>query len=261
LQKIANWGLISLAIVLSLAILPQANFGQIPTLDKLNLDNNQSPQCLDFNQDKICEFIVLTNGTMVENPDMGKQVTEAQSQAISQPTPISESKPVEGKCLGKINPRTHVCPYVLLDNGTVIDNPNNETLVSVIVDPRAYSVNSDWYKELVTEREDEAEVEDTTGGGSNNDDNDNNDEETANCGGEPCTPTEKEDSWTDECFENNDGSLGDPVPCNDVYKNPNQPYCDEVDFKVDCWDRKDYSDLYGYPCRDGSYEEDWRDCD
>jgi hypothetical protein len=76
-----------LAIVLLLAILSQASFGQIP-LDKLNLDNNQSPQCLDFNQDKICEFIVLTNGTMVENPDRAKQVTQAQSQAISERTPI-----------------------------------------------------------------------------------------------------------------------------------------------------------------------------
>jgi hypothetical protein len=27
---------------------------------------------------------------------------------------------------------------------------------------------------------------------------DDDDEETANCGGEPCTPTEKEDSWIDE---------------------------------------------------------------
>jgi hypothetical protein len=77
LQKIANWGLISLAIVLSLAILPQASFGQIPTLNKLNLDNNQSPQCLDFNQDKTCEFIVLLNGTMIENPDRVKQVSQA----------------------------------------------------------------------------------------------------------------------------------------------------------------------------------------
>ena len=56
-----------------------------------------------------------------------------------------------------------------------------------------------------------------------------NEEETANCGGEPCTPTEKEDSWVDDkteeeegtmeeeeeeqCFENIDGALGDPVPC------------------------------------------------
>ena len=26
------------------------------------------PQCLDFNQDKICEYVVLVNGTMVANP-------------------------------------------------------------------------------------------------------------------------------------------------------------------------------------------------
>jgi hypothetical protein len=33
---------------------------------------------------------------------------------------------------------------------------------------------------------------------NNDNDNDNNDEETSNCGGESCTATEKEDSWTDE---------------------------------------------------------------
>jgi hypothetical protein len=42
--------------------------------------------------------------------------------------------------------------------------------------------------------------------------------ETENCGGEPCTAIEKEDSWVDyeeepECFENNDGALGEPIPC------------------------------------------------
>lgn len=59
--------------------------------------------------------------------------------------------------------------------------------------------------------------------GSDGGDEENNDEETENCGGEPCTATEKEDSWVDdeteyyeeepECREDNDGALGDPVPC------------------------------------------------
>jgi hypothetical protein len=167
LQKIEVSGSVLLLVILSLAILPQVSFGQTPTLDNLHLSSNEpQPQCLDFNQDRVCEFVVFTNGTMVENPDTVKQITQVQSQVIS------ESTPIEGKCLGKINPRTHVCPYMLLDNGTVIDNPNNETLVSVIVDPKAYAINSDWYKRLVTEGEqiedgDPEEVFDTTGGGDN----------------------------------------------------------------------------------------------
>jgi hypothetical protein len=48
---------------------PQLNLGQTPTLDRLNLENSQSAQCLDFNQDKICEYIVLANGTMIKNPN------------------------------------------------------------------------------------------------------------------------------------------------------------------------------------------------
>ena len=49
-------------------------------------------------------------------------------------------------------------------------------------------------------------------------------EETENCGGEPCTPSEKEDSWLEDeteygeseevCYAtNDDGVLGDPIPC------------------------------------------------
>jgi hypothetical protein len=34
----------------------QLNLGQTHTLNKLNLENSQSTQCLDFNQDKICEY-------------------------------------------------------------------------------------------------------------------------------------------------------------------------------------------------------------
>jgi hypothetical protein len=43
---------------------------------------------------------------------------------------------------------------------------------------------------------------------------DESEEETENCGGEPCTATEKEDSTLDdepEYFENDDGSLGEPI--------------------------------------------------
>jgi hypothetical protein len=38
------------------------------------------------------------------------------------------------------------------------------------------------------------------------DSNPDREEETANCGGEPCTPTEKEDSWTDEQVEEEEES-------------------------------------------------------
>jgi hypothetical protein len=77
-----------MAITLFVAILPQISIGQIPTLDKLNLDSCQSPQCLDFNQDRICDFIVLTNETMVENPSL----QSTQLEPISTPSHSATTK-------------------------------------------------------------------------------------------------------------------------------------------------------------------------
>jgi len=41
LQKIQDWGVTSMAIILFLAILPQTGFGQISPLNRPNLDNSQ----------------------------------------------------------------------------------------------------------------------------------------------------------------------------------------------------------------------------
>lgn len=54
---------------------------------------------------------------------------------------------------------------------------------------------------------------------------------------------------------------------NDNYNdNDNQPYCDiarQTGQSYDsCHDRKDYDeDTLLYPCKDGSQEEDWRNCE
>jgi hypothetical protein len=87
-----------------LAILSKVSFGQIPTLDKLNLDSNLSPQCLDFNQDKICELVVLANGTMVESPNTVK--IEPTQIAPTKPTPAYFNVIVIGY---DVNKRYKVC--------------------------------------------------------------------------------------------------------------------------------------------------------
>jgi hypothetical protein len=47
----------------------------------------------------------------------------------------------------------------------------------------------------------------------------------------------------------------------DIKNLEKQPYCDEVSDGSGCWDRKDNDQDTGlYPCKDGSYKEDWRDC-
>jgi len=80
---------------------------------------------------------------MVENSGTVKQVTQVQSQAVSEPEP--KPTPLKGKYLGLINPHDNSCAHVLLGNGTVIKDPHDPTLVVVEIDPRAYASNPWWY--------------------------------------------------------------------------------------------------------------------
>jgi hypothetical protein len=90
-----------------------SSFGQIPTLNKLNIENSeQQQQCLDFNQDKTCEFIVLANGTTVKNPLDNTDNTATTTKAT----------PIEGKCLGL---QTNYCKNLLLEDGSVVAYPNS----------------------------------------------------------------------------------------------------------------------------------------
>lgn len=71
MQETCQLGLVSLIAVLLVVTLPPVSFGQIPTLDKLNIENSeQQQQCLDFNKDKICEFIVLANEEAAADSDI-----------------------------------------------------------------------------------------------------------------------------------------------------------------------------------------------
>jgi|SRR5215207_1990636 len=138
LQKIRRFGTIQLLAVLCLAILPQVSFGQTPTLDNLHLGSNQpQPQCLDFNQDRVCEFIVLANGTMVDNPINQRPIAASTSQPESSPQQGSGQKLLPGgaydfpKCLGHISDG---CENILLSNGTMIKNPRNQSMTIYVQD-------------------------------------------------------------------------------------------------------------------------------
>jgi hypothetical protein len=158
LQKIQDWGSISLVAILFLAILPELSFGQIPTLDKLELESSSHPECLDFNQDTICEFILLANGTMTKNPTI--QTAQQQEKPITEPT---ISKPLEGKCLGFQN---NYCRNLLLADGSVVPNPNFvDTFVAS--GPSAGSTEPGHSTQAVQ-----------TESNDNNNDNNNNDEES-----------------------------------------------------------------------------------
>jgi hypothetical protein len=62
-----------LALILCLMI-PATAYSQIAGLNNVStITQTQTPvptQCLDFNQDGICESIVLVNGTIIKNPDL-----------------------------------------------------------------------------------------------------------------------------------------------------------------------------------------------
>ena len=87
---------------------------------------------MDFNQDKTCEFIVLVNGTMVENPENQRPIPAALTpQSEHTPRQNSGQKLVPGgaydfpKCLGHFKDG---CKNILLSNGTMIKNPHNQSM-------------------------------------------------------------------------------------------------------------------------------------
>jgi hypothetical protein len=209
-------------MVLSLAILSQSGFGQIPTLDKPNLDNNQSPQCLDFNQDKICEFIVLTNGTMIENPDRAEQVTQSKGQSVS-----SEPVSVQGTCLG-FQTSPEFCRFLMMPNGEAVPNENwTHGAFSV-------SDNTNGYTAPAVRVLEETDNDDSDDDNNDNDKSGNND----NGGGDEANPycdllddVDKEDR---------------PESCHDR---------DDFDEEVERTTGKTL-----YPCNDGSNRNDPRDC-
>jgi hypothetical protein len=108
---------------------------------------------LDFNQDRVCEFIVLENGTMVTNPVNQRPIPVPNSQPIIPTTTVqgSSQKLVPGgaydfpKCLGQISDS---CVNILLSNGTMIKNPRDQSMTIYVqekLDPQAYEDPNYYY--------------------------------------------------------------------------------------------------------------------
>jgi hypothetical protein len=200
------FGLALLITILSLAAFPQYGFSQIPTLDKLNLEAGQSPQCLDFNQDKICEYIVLLNGTMVKNPDA------TGSQSLSSFVAKNSDATGSQSTVSWTDPKTGVV-YDIPAQGEYCLDFNGDYICDIDF------LNGKMIVYNATNQSQATTIEDEAGGDGSGDDG------------------------------SGSGSEGGKTYC-DV-PNPSNP----------CHDRKDYDQETGlYPCIDGSYEEDWRDC-
>ncbi|MDF3032909.1 MAG: hypothetical protein K0R91_743 [Nitrososphaeraceae archaeon] len=96
MSRAQEWAVILLVTILFLAVsFPQgfaAAFGQIATLapgvaPPPSTSPTTTPQCVDFTQDGICEFIVLVNGTMIKNPNPNPVPIPAAS-----PIPVHEGE-------------------------------------------------------------------------------------------------------------------------------------------------------------------------
>lgn len=61
--------LLTIAAILSV-IVPASAYSQIADLNTstATINGTAQNQCLDFNNDKVCEYIILSNGTQVANP-------------------------------------------------------------------------------------------------------------------------------------------------------------------------------------------------
>jgi hypothetical protein len=198
---------------------PQPNLGQTPTI---------ASQCIDINQDRICEAVILANGTLI-NFTMPTPV---------QPQPVQQEE--DGKCYGGpkfceptnlINNCTMPDPLTqcfsrTLKNGTLYFGNGKPSPVEETKAPDAGSIpqNLPYDEEIVEETGDEFVGFDRDGDGD----------------------------------DNGNGKDGDDV----------NPYCDKLNdeerLSENCWDRKDYyqgGEKDGlYPCNDGSDRRDWRDC-
>jgi hypothetical protein len=226
LLKIEIWGIISATILLTLTIIPQPSVGQIPTLDKLNLESNEAPQCLDFNQDKICEYIVLINGTTVKNPD----ATGSQSlSSFLAGTDVNAQPQMQGKCLGL---GYNYCKNLLLADGSVVPNPN---FVDSYVPSGPYGGSTDQTPQVQAQT-----VEDEAGSGDDDDDND-----IKYCDGQAAP------AYPDSCYDRNDREDDDD---NDGDANNNGQDDDEEVFG-EITEGTEEDDGYIDENEDGNYDE------
>jgi hypothetical protein len=232
-------------------------FGQVAQLQQL--PTTIATQCIDLNQDRICEAVILANGTMINftSPtpklapittvnDTGLTTYTDPNTGLVHDIPIvgsycidfNEDNPcfVNGKMIGKqtqtVVPEVEKTTWTDPDTGLVYDIPTQGDYCldfneDAICDVDFTNGKMVVYDEPETQIEDE---EDAVGErGSRNDDN------------------------------GNDNNRDDKA----------LPYCDKFD-GVDNWpdsgchDRKDYYDGGPkdglYPCNDGTDKEDWRDC-
>ena len=191
---------------------PSAAYSQVAELNNIST----STQCLDFNQDGICESIVLVNGTVINNPDVpviaptinGNNITNSTAATATVGVEVDENDPCGGGVEYKLDGEIFCTPEEYEDARKIqYEQEQGE---------------KEYPRPLLTEYMPKPS---SSNDNNNDDDNDDKGDEDSDDGG--------------------------------------NPYCDELatPYSEDCFDRKDYDQETGlYPCKDGSYVGDWRDC-
>lgn len=191
--------LVSLALVSMLV--PSYAYGQVAALQPMPAPTQTQTQmvytqCIDFNTDKVCEYIVLANGTTIANPLV---------QQLQAPAPMSQLVERQKTIIKEVQRDSD-------DDNSHRDDPDCWYGNLYVCDENG-KCDSDKF-DCITDCADGSSV--TTGfecpdEGDNSDrpasDSDCEDtggsdpcgeEADQNCGGEACTDDEKEDSWVDE---------------------------------------------------------------
>jgi hypothetical protein len=191
--------LVSLALISML--IPSHAYGQIAALQPMPAPIQTQTQmvytqCIDFNMDRICEYIVLANGTTIANPLV---------QQLQAPAPMSQL----------VERQKIIIQQQQRDNDNDRDNRDDPDCWygNLYVCDENGECDSDKF-DCLTDCADGSTV--TTGEDCPDEDDDSDEpainsdcedtggsdpcgeEADQNCGGEACTDDEKEDSWVDE---------------------------------------------------------------
>jgi hypothetical protein len=184
---------------------------------------------------RYCDYVTLENGTRIKNPNnISLIVVEVQKQPQSvqeQQQMTHKILPPGGKCLGFQSSPTY-CKNIQMPDGSMILNKHWTPNVFT-VDPNVLYANDPY----VGSTEPGPSKEDTQT--------------------QAQTFYEDETPDTDQAVEEeaSDGKEEESV----------NPYCDKLSdedsLTQSCWDRRDHSGDTGlYPCHDGSYKKDYKDC-
>jgi hypothetical protein len=156
-------------------------------------------QCIDFNQDRICEYVVLANGTMIANPAIQQQAAPMSQLVERQKVIIKEQQRDNDDDNDNDNDdNNNKLPYCDQDDSGACFDSRDYDQVTGLFPCRDGSQVADYRDCPDRGGDDEDNNDNDNDNDSSRDDEEEEEENTSNCGGEPCTATEKEDSWTDE---------------------------------------------------------------